>query len=198
MCFQFSGVFASFGLSGIIPAIHYGLMEGWFNKISQASLGWLILMGKLGYHCNVCLRFLKNYRFSRTSLHHWSCLLCIACSRTMVPWQIWFMGKKYLQTIIKLNQTYQFINADIIIFITVSIPPNFPCFGYCRSICSLSWNQWNGNLSCYSRRMHYSTFSNYILDIDIKHLKLIWKQKHTHNQIYWKILFRNLILLYLW
>lgn len=21
-------------------------MEGWFNKISQASLGWLILMGK--------------------------------------------------------------------------------------------------------------------------------------------------------
>lgn len=42
----FSGVFASFGLSGIIPAIHYGLMEGWFNKISQASLGWLILMGK--------------------------------------------------------------------------------------------------------------------------------------------------------
>lgn len=40
------GVFASFGLSGIIPAIHYGIMEGWFNKISQASLGWLILMGK--------------------------------------------------------------------------------------------------------------------------------------------------------
>lgn len=44
--FYRSGVFASFGLSGIIPAIHYGLMEGWFNKISQASLGWLILMGK--------------------------------------------------------------------------------------------------------------------------------------------------------
>lgn len=42
-----AGVFASFGLSGIIPAIHYGLMEGWFNKISQASLGWLILMGLL-------------------------------------------------------------------------------------------------------------------------------------------------------
>lgn len=43
------GVFASFGLSGIIPAIHYGLMEGWFNTISQASLGWLILMGKQIY-----------------------------------------------------------------------------------------------------------------------------------------------------
>lgn len=41
-----AGVFASFGLSGIIPAIHYGLMEGWFNKISRASLGWLVLMGK--------------------------------------------------------------------------------------------------------------------------------------------------------
>lgn len=37
----------SFGLSGVVPAIHYGLMEGWFSKISQASLGWLVLMGKL-------------------------------------------------------------------------------------------------------------------------------------------------------
>lgn len=42
-----AGVFMSFGLSGIIPAIHYGLMEGWFSKISQASLGWLVLMGLL-------------------------------------------------------------------------------------------------------------------------------------------------------
>lgn len=41
-----AGVFMSFGLSGIIPAIHYGLMEGWFSKISQASLGWLVLMGE--------------------------------------------------------------------------------------------------------------------------------------------------------
>lgn len=39
----------SFGLSGVIPAIHYGLMEGWFSKISQASLGWLVLMGKVYY-----------------------------------------------------------------------------------------------------------------------------------------------------
>lgn len=37
----------SFGLSGIIPAIHYVLMEGWISKVSQASLGWLILMGLL-------------------------------------------------------------------------------------------------------------------------------------------------------
>ncbi|XP_035892242.1 adiponectin receptor protein [Anopheles stephensi] len=42
-----AGVFMSFGLSGIIPAIHYVLMEGWISKISQASLGWLILMGLL-------------------------------------------------------------------------------------------------------------------------------------------------------
>lgn len=42
------GVFASFGLSGIIPAVHYGIMEGWFNSngaLVRASLGWLILMG---------------------------------------------------------------------------------------------------------------------------------------------------------
>lgn len=41
-----AGSFMCFGLSGVIPAIHYGLMEGWFSKISQASLGWLVLMGK--------------------------------------------------------------------------------------------------------------------------------------------------------
>jgi adiponectin receptor len=41
-----AGVFTSFGLSGIVPAIHYVWMEGWFNKISRQSLGWLILMGK--------------------------------------------------------------------------------------------------------------------------------------------------------
>ncbi|KAL5283893.1 ADIPOR2 family protein [Megaselia abdita] len=42
-----AGVFMSFGLSGIVPAIHYSLMEGWFSQISQATLGWLILMGIL-------------------------------------------------------------------------------------------------------------------------------------------------------
>lgn len=41
-----AGVFMTFGLSGIVPAIHYGFVEGWFNKISQKSLGWLVLMGK--------------------------------------------------------------------------------------------------------------------------------------------------------
>lgn len=42
-----AGVFMTFGLSGIVPAIHYGFVEGWFNKISQQSLGWLVLMGLL-------------------------------------------------------------------------------------------------------------------------------------------------------
>ena len=48
----------SFGLSGVIPAIHYGLMEGWFSKISQASLGWLILMGNLSVFFCVALIFI--------------------------------------------------------------------------------------------------------------------------------------------
>ncbi|XP_055384897.1 adiponectin receptor protein-like isoform X2 [Condylostylus longicornis] len=42
-----AGVFMSFGLSGIIPAVHYVLMEGYISKISQSSLGWLCLMGLL-------------------------------------------------------------------------------------------------------------------------------------------------------
>lgn len=42
-----AGVFMAFGLSGVIPAIHYVYMEGWFNDISRASLGWLVLMGLL-------------------------------------------------------------------------------------------------------------------------------------------------------
>lgn len=42
-----AGVFMAFGLSGVVPAIHYVCMEGWSNQISRASLGWLILMGLL-------------------------------------------------------------------------------------------------------------------------------------------------------
>jgi adiponectin receptor len=41
------GLFAGFGLSGVIPAIHYALAKGWIHAISKASLGWLILMGSL-------------------------------------------------------------------------------------------------------------------------------------------------------
>nr|XP_023021565.1 adiponectin receptor protein-like [Leptinotarsa decemlineata] len=42
-----AGVFMTFGLSGIVPAIHYGIVEGWFNYVSQKYLGWLVLMGVL-------------------------------------------------------------------------------------------------------------------------------------------------------
>jgi len=42
-----AGLFLSFGLSGVVPAVHYSLAEGWINALSQASLGWLILMGLL-------------------------------------------------------------------------------------------------------------------------------------------------------
>ncbi|XP_014261671.1 adiponectin receptor protein-like isoform X2 [Cimex lectularius] len=42
-----AGVFAGFGLSGIVPAFHYVISEGWFNAVAYASLGWLILMGIL-------------------------------------------------------------------------------------------------------------------------------------------------------
>ncbi|XP_045469164.1 adiponectin receptor protein isoform X4 [Harmonia axyridis] len=42
-----AAVFMTFGLSGIVPAIHFGLTEGWLNHLSQKSLGWLVLMGLL-------------------------------------------------------------------------------------------------------------------------------------------------------
>lgn len=40
-------IFAVFGLSGIAPAVHYGIMEGWANKRSLKNLGFLLLMGIL-------------------------------------------------------------------------------------------------------------------------------------------------------
>lgn len=42
-----AAVFTTFGLSGVIPAIHYTILEGWLNAVYFASLGWLILMGVL-------------------------------------------------------------------------------------------------------------------------------------------------------
>ena len=36
-----------FGLSGIAPAIHYGISEGWSNQLSLKNLGLLLLMGIL-------------------------------------------------------------------------------------------------------------------------------------------------------
>ncbi|BET02322.1 receptor [Nesidiocoris tenuis] len=42
-----AGIFAIFGLSGVVPAVHYVIEEGWVNAITYASLDWLILMGFL-------------------------------------------------------------------------------------------------------------------------------------------------------
>ncbi|CAL8093824.1 unnamed protein product [Orchesella dallaii] len=42
-----AGLFVGFGMSGVIPAVHYALAKGWIHAISKASLGWLILMGVL-------------------------------------------------------------------------------------------------------------------------------------------------------
>lgn len=42
-----AGVFMGFGLSGVIPAIHHLVKEGWFPSLTQASLGWLFLMACL-------------------------------------------------------------------------------------------------------------------------------------------------------
>lgn len=42
-----AGVFMGFGLSGVIPAVHYLIAEGWFRAVYQASFGWLCLMGAL-------------------------------------------------------------------------------------------------------------------------------------------------------
>ncbi|XP_067141221.1 adiponectin receptor protein-like [Centruroides vittatus] len=42
-----AGVFMGFGLSGVIPALHYLIAEGWIRAVYQASFGWLCLMGAL-------------------------------------------------------------------------------------------------------------------------------------------------------
>lgn len=45
--FFFLGVFAGFGLSGVIPAVHYLVVKGFFQAVYHASFGWLCLMGAL-------------------------------------------------------------------------------------------------------------------------------------------------------
>ena len=40
-------MFLVFGLSGIIPAVHYGMREGIEKAMSRAALGPLALMGSL-------------------------------------------------------------------------------------------------------------------------------------------------------
>ncbi|XP_044762759.1 adiponectin receptor protein isoform X3 [Coccinella septempunctata] len=40
-----AGLFVLFGLSGVVPAIHFGMLEGWFTNIFQKSLESMLLMG---------------------------------------------------------------------------------------------------------------------------------------------------------
>lgn len=42
-----AGVFIFFGLSGIAPATHYSIVNGWQKSVNEAALGWLVLMGAL-------------------------------------------------------------------------------------------------------------------------------------------------------
>lgn len=42
-----AGVFIALGLSGVIPALHYVITDGFWHAINQAALGWLVLMALL-------------------------------------------------------------------------------------------------------------------------------------------------------
>ncbi|GFY75043.1 adiponectin receptor protein [Trichonephila inaurata madagascariensis] len=53
-----AGVFAGFGLSGVIPALHYLIVKGFFQAVYHASFGWLCLMGAL-YLLGACFYALR-------------------------------------------------------------------------------------------------------------------------------------------
>ncbi|OAF65116.1 mPR alpha [Intoshia linei] len=42
-----AGVFIGLGLSGIIPAVHYVITDGFWKLFNEASMGWLLLMAFL-------------------------------------------------------------------------------------------------------------------------------------------------------
>ena len=42
-----AGLFLGFGLSGVVPAVHYLYSEGWFNSVPLTAVGYLALMGAL-------------------------------------------------------------------------------------------------------------------------------------------------------
>ncbi|XP_064605607.1 adiponectin receptor protein-like [Liolophura sinensis] len=42
-----AGMFIGLGLSGVIPALHYVITDGFYHAINKASLGWLVLMAFL-------------------------------------------------------------------------------------------------------------------------------------------------------
>lgn len=46
-CIHYSGIFAGFGLSGVIPAIHYISVRGFIRAFTIDPFGWLLLMAVL-------------------------------------------------------------------------------------------------------------------------------------------------------
>lgn len=158
-------------------------MEGWFNKISQASLGWLILMGKMFVVEIFFFEFSHEIlAFCRTSVHSRRHVLCTASSRKMVSRQIRFMGK-----FCEVENGNEFILMCI--SLTVSIPPNIPRARDCSCFCSLPRNQWNGYVSSYRWRMYHSAFGNHLLIII-----LITKSLNgSHNHFsYWNVLWKKM------
>lgn len=131
-----AGVFMAFGLSGVIPAIHYVYMEGWFNDISRASLGWLVLMGLL-YILGAMFYALR------------------------IP-ERWFPGKFDLWVSFK-NFQHQFFIANWFLSFPGTITSNFPHSRHHRCARAFPRHQWNGYESCLSRRMRCAPFSNRIV-----------------------------------
>lgn len=43
----FTGMFIALGLSGVIPALHFVISDGFDQAVNNASLGWLCLMAVL-------------------------------------------------------------------------------------------------------------------------------------------------------
>lgn len=157
-----AGVFMSFGLSGIIPAIHYGLMEGWFSKISQASLGWLVLMGEEIWKLNIMWLILTLVPLNfRSSLYSGGAVLCDARTWEVVPWQIWYMGKFY-----GFLSWLLFLPCDPF---TVPITSNIPRVSDSCCVRTLPWYHRDGDVQSDGWWMHSSSSSHRLLNRTIIH-----------------------------
>lgn len=137
-----AGVFASFGLSGIVPAIHYSLMEGWFSQISQATLGWLILMG--------CLYIIGAMFYA-----------------LRVP-ERWFPGKFDLWVSAGAWDTW--ISNKLFVRFTGTITSNFPYICNCSSFCTLPWYLGDGHVQSNRRRMWSTSSTHRFLSTKVTYL----------------------------
>ena len=73
----FKGVFIFFGLSGIAPATHYSIVNGWEKSINEAALGWLLLMGESQYFLTSRL---LNLRQNKTECEYVCFSVCLFLS----------------------------------------------------------------------------------------------------------------------